>query len=738
MKIPRFLYFFVKRSLFFVGFYCVFLTFSVYALSLNIIRTPVIISPSLIDTGATTSTASTSTRTISPETIVVPLTTLPDNTNTPLTREITTPTTSSSSTGSDNTRSVNIPSPTTIKVPTTPVIIKSFSGTTTTKRKISKVPVVNANTLFKKSVATKWTFTKVKPAILDTPIGATLKLCGYSLNCYGDVQSTFRNSKSINVTLGEADRYIKWTVDKNIADSGILEISYVSMGWKWPSEKVFYSQNISYGESKFDFENLLRADEKQFLTPENQTGTGAKLQSTTITNISNSIKTTTKIPNTVSTYSTSPSVNKASKVNVNASSITKMQPTFYVRVIPMKNGKIIGKPTNEVKVKFNLASSGSTVTIYSPIKAYEVKIKSFKPLLDPTPGVCRWAVILDTPMTILYGTSFKQYNVWDRICPTSYKWQWEPSWYESLWSAITSGISWVSQAYNSLKSGIIDAVGSVACGWDETCKKALAAGLDIGMVALGIPPTLPNFDQLAAGGFDYLAGELSAAAGCPDAVCRDMIKDQLKKVLEEKKNKNPSCSSVEEAHKIGIEPLCFPDWVKSHFDPLALYRDATIILTVKRTNASVGDEQKFALSNAYRLQFKATAKNATSVGHIINNIEPHNKSVKITDPLEWELFQSKNIPIPYIAPWESIDIPLQLVATDYWVPGHKEAMDGRSTVIFHDGYPEYQYNDWWLLYLGANLNINVNIDGCKYQWGNECIISNASKNTIIPKGTVYQ
>jgi hypothetical protein len=65
-------------------------------------------------------------------------------------------------------------------------------------------------------------------------------------------------------------------------------------------------------------------------------------------------------------------------------------------------------------------------------------------------------------------------------------------------------------------------------------------------------------------------------------------------------------------------------------------------------------------------------------------------------------------------------------------------MDGWSTVIYHDGYPEYQYNDWWLLYLGANLNLNVNIDGCEYQGGNECIISNASKNTVIPKGTVYQ
>jgi hypothetical protein len=100
-----------------------------------------------------------------------------------------------------------------------------------------------------------------------------------------------------------------------------------------------------------------------------------------------------------------------------------MQPTFYVRVIPMKNGKVIGKPTNEVKVKFNIASSGSTIKFFIPIKAYEVKIKSFKPLLNPTPGICQGAVILDTPMAIMYGTSIKQYNVGDRICPAVYKGQ---------------------------------------------------------------------------------------------------------------------------------------------------------------------------------------------------------------------------------------------------------------------------------------------------------------------------
>jgi hypothetical protein len=77
------------------------------------------------------------------------------------------------------------------------------------------------------------------------------------------------------------------------------------------------------------------------LTPQVQSVlTGAKIQSNTITTTSNNIKNTTKIPNIASLNSIS-SLSKVSQVNLNASAIIKMQPTFYVRVIPMKNGKVI-------------------------------------------------------------------------------------------------------------------------------------------------------------------------------------------------------------------------------------------------------------------------------------------------------------------------------------------------------------------------------------------------------------
>ena len=59
-----------------------------------------------------------------------------------------------------------------------------------------------------------------------------------------------------------------------------------------------------------------------------------------------------------------------------------------------------------------------------------------------------------------------------------------------------------------------------------------------------------------------------------------------------------------------------------------------------------------------------------------------------------------------------------ILGFDYWVPGHKEAMHGWTTVIYHDGWPQYQYNDWWMFYYGANITFQAEVDGCPYPEGN--------------------
>jgi hypothetical protein len=74
---------------------------------------------------------------------------------------------------------------------------------------------------------------------------------------------------------------------------------------------------------------------------------------------------------------------------------------------------------------------------------------------------------------------------------------------------------------------------------------------------------------------------------------------------------------------------------------------------------------------------------------------------------------------------------VNMVAKEYWVPGHKELMGGWTTVTYKDGWPQYQYDDWWMLYYGGQATISARIDGCLYG-GVDCLISADTKSLTLP------
>jgi hypothetical protein len=558
----------------------------------------------------------------------------------------------------------------------------------------------------------------VLPVELKKDIGASLKVCNIGSSCSGDVGSThWMSSASININ--DAKRGLSWGTDEPGVKDGLLQISLSPFNKMWPGKDVIYSQNIKTGSSIFDFETLFgSANASKPSSLKRVPQITAKSPSKSLTNIISGARKIIAQP-AEPAIDLIASINSAANLNV----FSNFKPRYYIRIAPMLNGKIAGIPSNDVTVE--MVAPPKEIKLYTPPKAYTIKIKDFKPLLNPDKGVCSHAMILDTDYKI-NGNIFKKAG--DRICPAPYKGIGEKAWYEQLWDGLKSGLSWISEAYNKLKSSIVDIVGSVACGGDSTCKMALSAGLDIGLAALGVPPTIPNFDQLVDGGFDYLAGEISAQAGCPDAVCREAIKTGLKKALDQNKNTDPGCDATM-AHNMGIEPVCLPAGVKAHWDPAATYRDAQATLEISRNFVNIPNESMSTTS--YKVIFTNWASNDKPVGQSIINIEPYGKSMKIEKPLEGSLFSYKTIAIPYIEKGKKIEIPINLTAEEYWVPGHKELMGGWSTVIYKDGWPQYQYDDWWLLYYGANMTIQAQIDGCKFA-GSGCIVSSATKEINLP------
>ncbi|MDF2891163.1 MAG: hypothetical protein K0R80_1530 [Clostridia bacterium] len=136
----------------------------------------------------------------------------------------------------------------------------------------------------------------------------------------------------------------------------------------------------------------------------------------------------------------------------------------------------------------------------------------------------------------------------------------EKPWYEELWDGVceffenltyvcSQIVNQVSTAYNDLKAGIIEfAVNLCPIGPLKGAFKMALEGLaNYGLIALGLPPTLPNFDDLTSMGAEYLAElALTEAGVLPNPLVdgedigkiTDSIKDEMKK-SNDHPNPNP-------------------------------------------------------------------------------------------------------------------------------------------------------------------------------------------------------
>ena len=159
------------------------------------------------------------------------------------------------------------------------------------------------------------------------------------------------------------------------------------------------------------------------------------------------------------------------------------------------------------------------------------------------------------------------------------------SWWEQLWDGIVNFfkslynivkeiVNKIQKAYADLKNGLTLWVAQNLPGipdkWRDELKLALDSMLNYGLAVLGVPPTLPNFDDLTNMSLDYLAEVACAEAGIPlDGIGGDVI------------------NKTKEAVKQGIKDAAntaAPNPIDSPFlknDPNYLYRPAYIDVLVR-------------------------------------------------------------------------------------------------------------------------------------------------------------
>ncbi len=407
---------------------------------------------------------------------------------------------------------------------------------------------------------------------------------------------------------------------------------------------------------------------------------------------------------------------------------------YFVRILPVVNGHIEYNASNVIALRFSDLPKDSNFEYYNPPKRdfsdiYDVKLIDFTPIKPPTVPWGSVRVIgfdenLYRQHEKLLGVK-QQRDFYEEklkknelIIPETYKGEGSDNWVESLWGAATSAADWVSNAYEWPKdqfvkhvAGLINTIPGVNC--DADCKKMLKAGLETGLVAVGVPPSLPNADELLDEGIEYLAAEVSSQVGCVD-LCTDMIKSQIEELGKELSVLHrATVNNAEEAHRNGREPLSIPDWVNVKIVAESAIQPAKLVLQLSRNNIDVSDEE--TLDHYYiRISFSCT-NNSYKSGQTISvpvytvykeGLPTNYRHAKLTlkkEPMA-PLWGSKLIAIPKLDKGETIRFSIfPEPGFGYLFPGHLKLIRDRGGHIFHD--------DWMEMYMDGNLKISAEIVG---------------------------
>jgi hypothetical protein len=168
----------------------------------------------------------------------------------------------------------------------------------------------------------------------------------------------------------------------------------------------------------------------------------------------------------------------------------------------------------------------------------------------------------------------------------------DKSWLEEAWDAISDYFSdvigyvakvtnWISTAYEDAKVGLAKFVAQnlplLPDKWRDDLQKELERMIDYGLTSMGIPPTLPNFDDLTNMGADYLAATALSQLDLPVTDYNmDTIKDLSKGIQNEFSKRASSGGSP--------NPL---NWTFVRQYSKAIYRPAYMVIEISNNTNQI-------------------------------------------------------------------------------------------------------------------------------------------------------
>lgn len=258
------------------------------------------------------------------------------------------------------------------------------------------------------------------------------------------------------------------------------------------------------------------------------------------------------------------------------------------------------------------------------------------------------------------------------------------SWWEKAWDAIKdffgsmadflkSIVNWVSTAYADLKSGLINiVVSALPSSLQGPLRLALTAMVDYGLASIGIPPSLPNFDELAEMGTDYLASMAMQQAGIPaDSLYEYGLEELSGKIAD---------ALEDSADKGSPSPMGW-DFIK--LDPDYLYRPAYL-------QVELYNPYDFATPKGYLYFTADTSMNLSKYG---------------SDPTVTRLYAAYGssyislykpvfgMEIPAMEPGQHLTVPV--ILEEYIgipFPGCTAPVDGNDYALIYGGLGAYNFS----------------------------------------------
>jgi hypothetical protein len=304
---------------------------------------------------------------------------------------------------------------------------------------------------------------------------------------------------------------------------------------------------------------------------------------------------------------------------------------------------------------------------------------------------------------------------------------------------LSAAWDWVAKTYNFLSAQIDEwgaklnplcIQGSVIEGqvsdndsdWvHQACKTGTKYAKTAILASFGIPPSLPESEELKERGIDY-AVELAAEEIGPECneACKEYLRKGINQIvndLTEQETQVPACIGEALAQHEGYEPLCLPAGITWKPYPAGQFYPALVIVEVTRPlNPPEGTlpPGEFAKACVLNVDLRAVQNTYWADNSITVSKPAYISSTKNKEgdwegqPILWhnvnrKLHQPEAAALPVLQPGESMLVPVQLYRSefDYELPGTSIVGLGK---------------DYWIQYHGMTYELDVSCGDYSDHW----------------------